>query len=320
MTAWKCCLATLVLGSTGCAPALGQEAESPLPQAEESLVLPLTLHRGHLLLDVELNGTVLHLTVDNGVLWDQLLLYGGPRIDALDLELDEPAPEAQSANDPPPLASASGLTLSLPGLELVDQQAYITPASSNFAALFPGEDGVISGTLFRRFVVELDFEGLQLSLSPPEGFEYRGDGQEFELESFGVGAYTLACTLDMGDDQTFEVHPVLDLGGLQPLLFFRTTRPDLPLPAGARPAHLGIGWSGHCGEVPELRIGRFRLKEVSTSYTNAVGKLGKECEGLLGPGVFARFRVTFDYSRKRMFLEPNDHFDAPFQEVFGGWQ
>ncbi len=268
---------------------------------------------------VEVNGSVLRLTLDNGVLWDQLLLYGGPRIDALDLALDAPPPAAAEGG-PPPMASASGLTLRLAGLELRDQAAFITPASANFARLFEGEDGVISGALFSRFVVRIDFETNELTLSPPEGFEYRGKGQELELTPFGTGAYTLSCGLRMEDGETFVVNPVLDLGGLQPLLFFQRAREDLPLPEGARPELLGINWKGHLGAVPELHVGKFVLKNVLTGYTEAVGKLGPDCEGLLGPGIFARFHVTFDYRHGRMFLEPNRYFDEPFQRRFRGWE
>ncbi len=83
---------------------------------------------------------------------------------------------------------------------------------------------------------------------------------------------------------------------------------------------LGINWNGHLGAVPELHIGRFVLKNVLTGYTEAVGKLGPDCEGLLGPGIFARFHVTFDYRHGRMFLEPNRYFDEPFQRRFRGWE
>ncbi len=216
--------------------------------------------------------------------------------------------------------SASGLTVRLPGLALRDQAAFITPVSANFAKLFEGEDGVISGTLFSRFVVRIDFETKELTLSAPEDFEYRGKGQELELTPFGVGAYTLPCSLHMGNGDIFVVNPVLDLGGLQPLVFFRGARGDLPLPEGARPESLGAGWNGHLGAVPEVRIGEFALRNVPTGYTEAEGKLGPDCEGLLGPGIFARFHVTFDYSRRRLFLEPNRHFDSPLRKRFRGWE
>ena len=227
--------------------------------------MPFEWHRGHLLLKVEVNGSVLRLTLDNGVLWDQLLLYGGPRIDVLDLKLDDPPPEA-AGDGLPPMDSASGLTLRLPGLALRDQAAFITPVSANFAKLFEGEDGVISGTLFSRFVVRIDFETKELTLSAPEDFEYRGKGQELELTPFGVGAYTLPCSLHMGNGDIFVVNPVLDLGGLQPLVFFRGARGDLPLPEGARPESLGARMcSGFSSDAPRMEYNANGIQLISKS-------------------------------------------------------
>jgi hypothetical protein len=307
MSVCKCILALLFLWTSDEVVAAQEQQQSFFTTETKSITVPFEWHRGHLLLKVEVNGEELRLTLDNGVLWEALLLYGGPKVDSLGLELDT-------------MGEASGLTVRLPGLELRNQAAVVTPASAGFAESFRGEDGSISGTLFNRFVVRIDFEKNELTLSDPKTFEYQGHGEKFELTLFEPAAHTLPGTLHMGDDKTFVVNPVLDLGGLQPLLFFRGTREDLPLPEGAQPEELGVGWSGHLGTVPELRLGKFTLKNVPTGYTEAVGKLGPRCEGLLGPGVFARFHVTFDYSRRWMFLEPNRHFDAPFRKRFPGWE
>ncbi|MBW2422558.1 MAG: hypothetical protein JRH19_28835 [Deltaproteobacteria bacterium] len=318
MDACRWTLAVALLGMFHGAIAAEPEAKPAHATEKRRITVPFEWHRGHILLKVEVNGSVLRLTLDNGVLWDELLLYGGPRVDALKLKLDEPPPGA-AEGELPPMASASGLTVGLPGLELRDQAAFITPASSRFAQLFEGEDGVIGGTLFSRFVVRIDFERSELTLVPPGGFEYQGKGKELALTPFGTGAYTMPVRLHMGDGEVFVANPVLDLGGLQPLLFFRGARGDLPLPDGASPETLAVGWDGHLGAVPEVRIGGFSLKDVPAGYTGAEGKLGPRCEGLLGPGIFARFHVTFDYSRERLFLEANRYIDAPFHARFRGW-
>ena len=275
---------------------------------------PFEWYRDHILLKVEVNGKELRLTLDNGVLWDSLLLYGGPRIDALNLEYDRESRLGQPG-DPNAISAdmVSGITIRLPGVELKNQTAVVTPASSNFSKIFQGEDGVISGCLFSHFVVRIDFDNMVITLTEPGKFEYRGKGQALTPKPFGRGAYTLPCTLHMQDGTRVVVNPMLDLGGLQPMLLFLGKRKDIPVPDDAIPAQLGVAWTGSIGRVRELQIGRYTLKDVVTGFTETEGKLGPDCEGLLGPQVFARFTTTFDYRNSTLYLEPNKRFHDEFK-------
>jgi hypothetical protein len=290
-----------------------------IPSSDGRKTIPFELFRGHLILDAEINGQTLHLALDNGVLWDELLLYGGPKIDALNLDYDFQAPSLGEEVATPTNKKASGFTLRIKGVELRNQAAVVTPADPRLSKAFQGEDGVISGSLFNNFVVQLDFERMTMTLVKPERFKYTGKGQELALMPFGVGSFTLPCGLKVPGKESIHLNPVLDLGGLQPLLVFLGSREDITVPGGATPAQLAVGWSGFLSRVPELQIGRFTLKNVVTGFTEAQAKIGKECEALLGPGVFARFLVTFDYRNRRVFLEPNSHFHDEFHSRFRGW-
>jgi hypothetical protein len=287
---------------------------------QESTTLPFRVHRGHFLIDAEVNGQPVSLTLDNGVLNDELLLYGGPRVDALDLQYTDKAtlgPEGDPASIS--VDVATNFTLELHGLELTGQSATVIPSALNYAALFEGEDGVISGALFNHFVVVIDFVAETITLTDPDDFVYEGSADPVALIPFGGGAYTLGCEVHFADGAVFSLDPVLDLGALMPLVCFTHTRADIPLPEDAVAGLIGIGWEGHTANVAEIRIGGHSLVEVPTGFTKAVGKLGTRCEGLLGPGFFARFDVTFDYPNERVYLEPNRHYDSRFKWRFQGW-
>jgi hypothetical protein len=43
----------------------------------------------------------------------------------------------------------------------------------------------------------------------------------------------------------------------------------------------------------------------------------KENDGLIGGEIFRRFKLILDYSRKRMILEPNNHFNDPYELTTG---
>jgi hypothetical protein len=275
--------------------------------------LPFEMVRGHMVLEVEVNGVDLRLAIDNGVLSDSLLLYGGPRIDTLNLEFSGKQRFGEEGQANSFLADvASGLTLRIGGTELRDQSAHVVPASTNMWKLFTGEDGVISGTLFSRFVVQIDFEETVVVLIEPDDFEPAGSGRELEMISFEDLAYTLPCTLTMPDGRTVSWNPILDLGSHLPLLLFLGAREDVSVPPGAIATQVAIGWSGHKATIPKVRIGDYTLKDVPVAFTKESARISENCEGLIGPQFLARFLVTFDHGKKRLFLKPNSRFDDPF--------
>ncbi len=178
--------------------------------------------------------------------------------------------------------------------------------------MFSGEDGVISGTLFTQFVVQIDFEAKVATLIEPDNFEPAVSGQELEMVPFEEMAYTLPCTLTMQDGRRVTINPVLDLGSHLPLLLFLGARKDISVPPDAIAAEVAIGWSGHKTTIPGIQIGKYTLKDVPVAFTDESARISENCEGLLGPQLLARFLVTFDYSKKRLFLEPNGHLDDQF--------
>ncbi len=275
--------------------------------------IPFEMHRGHIVLEVEVNGKAIRLALDNGVLNEALLLYGGPRVDALDLDFDGEQRFGDEGQPGSFVADiASGFTIRLQGLELGDQSAHVTPAATNMWKMFSGEDGVISGALFSHYVVQIDFIDAFITLIEPNAFVKAGMGQELALVSFENMAYTLACTLMMPDGESVSVNPVLDLGSHLPLLLFLNARTDITVPRGATATQVAIGWAGHKAVVPELKIGKYTLTDVPIAFTDESARISENCEGLLGPELLTRFLVTFDYRNQRVFLKPNSRFDGRF--------
>lgn len=62
------------------------------------------------------------------------------------------------------------------------------------------------------------------------------------------------------------------------------------------------------GRLKSLELGRFVIANPITGFTKVgeIADAGKA--GNIGGGFLRRFRVIFDYSRKRMVLEPNSRF------------
>jgi hypothetical protein len=68
------------------------------------------------------------------------------------------------------------------------------------------------------------------------------------------------------------------------------------------------------GRANAVRLGSFTLKNVPVQLSLDTEGAGasEENDGLIGGEIFRRFKVTLDYSRKRMILEPNKSFNDPY--------
>ena len=69
-----------------------------------------------------------------------------------------------------------------------------------------------------------------------------------------------------------------------------------------------------------MGLGSFRLENLIAQFSRA--RRGDDAsakyDGLIGGEVLRRFNVVFDYSRRRMMLEPNAQFSEPYEVDMSG--
>jgi membrane-associated protease RseP (regulator of RpoE activity) len=86
----------------------------------------------------------------------------------------------------------------------------------------------------------------------------------------------------------------------------------------------GVGVGGPTleavGRIAWLRLGSAMIEAPVTNFSRArAGILAQsDMTGIIGAEVLRRFTVTFDYSRKRMILQPNAHFGRPYEFDMSG--
>lgn len=119
---------------------------------------------------------------------------------------------------------------------------------------------------------------------------------------------------------------VLDLGSNLPLILLPSFIEEKKLRDSLPPTieTFGRGVGGEVGlpigRTGRLQIGSHALDRPVTAFprSGTFGRSGKA--GNIGSAVLRRFRVTFDYPRNRIFLEPNGRFGDPFEFDMGGLQ
>lgn len=285
--------------------------------------IPFEVFRGDIRMVGHVNGREVRMLIDNGFLWDQLLFFGGPQVDSLGLEYEGEAQVGGSGEgEAVPSQTASGITISFPGVEFRDQTAIITPYNWELAGMWSGTHGQVSATFFKHFVVEVDFDEMVLTLTDPARFTYRGNGVEVAMESLLPGSFGIPAVVEFDDGRRESLVLAMDLGLGDALEFFPGMEHDIAAPGQSIEASLGFGVQGETlgryGRVRSVEIGGYKIESVVAGFVSPdyTGRVFHEAN--VGLELMSRFNITFDYPHGRLFLEPNHTFAEPFEYDMSG--
>jgi hypothetical protein len=194
------------------------------------------------------------------------------------------------------------------GVELRDVKVAVMSVNPMFARFFWGEmAGVLGYDFISRFVVTIDYDAHTLVLDDPRSFTYAGHGTALPMKLNGVvpsveltldGKDRGEFRLDVGSSSTVDVHgPFGRAHGIERRL--RQAR-----------TVTGAGFGGQfvsvLGRLRRMAIGPYEWKDPMVSVARATeGAFASEdFAGNIGNRLLERFRVTFDYERRQLWLEP----------------
>ena len=230
----------------------------------------------------------------------------------------------------PELVASLGLkragTLSINGIAGKEEADWYAGATFDFAgekysprrvAVIPSDaqrprrerDGILGSSFFRRFVVEIDPKQKLVTLHDPGQFNYIGHGEIIPLQ-FRRDTPIVEAAFKFPDQAPVVARYEIDSGCDGALClghdFVESNRLDelaLPRRNGSRS---GVGGSvaTHEGRLPEFQLGAQKLTNVSANFFAKGSPVDPGLAGHIGLGVLREFKVIFDYSRRRMILEP----------------
>jgi hypothetical protein len=78
--------------------------------------------------------------------------------------------------------------------------------------------------------------------------------------------------------------------------------------------------TGRFGRVSELKVGKFVIAQPITLFSEdkAGAFASSALSGNIGARIAQKFRVFLDYGRRRIILEPNSAYGAPFDQASAG--
>lgn len=285
-----------------------------------ALRIPFEEDDGHIFLQARINDSPpLWFGLDTGAIRS---VIAKSRVQALGLRIDG-RQQVGGAGGIEEALILKGISVKLPGVELYNQTAWALPFETVAAAKGREMAGVIGYELFSYFVVDIDYAARYINLYEPQSYTYSGSGKSIPLTLRDGEIYVSAKVTVPGRD-ALEGQFVIDTGSNNTLMLASSFVEDHKLleSVGQTVAGRGGGIGGEIqlamGRAANLRLGDFVVNNPVTAFMKdgeiaAVGMAGN-----IGGRFLRRFRVIFDYSRRRMILEPNVYYPEAEESDMSG--
>lgn len=186
--------------------------------------------------------------------------------------------------------------------------------------------GILGSELFHSFVITLRPEEGYLVATLPDAFQAPKGRlwSSIPLSLENHKAYFTA-PVQLTDSLSLPLKLVLDTGASHALSIELDSDPRLQAPARRLPTDLGRGLTGivqgFLGRVPQLKLGRYTLPNVLTSFPNSADvhrRIDVPRNGNVGYELLKRFSLVIDYPHRRLLLRPNQEFRDGFEHDMCG--
>ena len=282
----------------------------------QSLIrIPFIMHNGKPLLDVEINGKKGTLMIDNGVLWDEIWLFGSQLVEDLQLKpIEESEIGGSGDGDPTAAYTSSNLTLKFKDIVFYEQLSFVSPPEAGFAKMFPGTDGQLCNTFCKHFIVEFDFIKKEVILHKPENYSFEGNkGNIIKMSENKNGTYAVPFSLTTIDGKTYTDDINIDFGGIYALKIALNSKYHIKPPENAEKTK-SYGAQGKSsefkGKIKSFAFGKFQFDNPTVIFGDKkTSRIHPNNLGVIGLPLFMNFNITFDYFNNQLYIIPNENFD-----------
>ncbi len=284
--------------------------------SEEHAPIPFKLMRNKIIVPVRVNDSEeLRIILDTGMPSDGLLLFEKKLADKLNLSGTNRYRISGAGEGKVTYATrAESILLTLAGNEFKNQSVLILEGDTMHG--FP-TDGVIGGTLFNSQVVQIDNDTKVITLIEPSKFKPDPSQEEIPLTFNENGIPFVDAAISISGDTEVDVSLYIDLASSEALELLVKSDMKFSLPEGLTQKHLGRGLDGDIhgrfGRISSFRIGSYVLHDVPTAFPqSAVRSRQKGADGILCNNTLRRFNLIFDYTKGKLYIEPNRSFRKSF--------
>lgn len=184
--------------------------------------------------------------------------------------------------------------------------------------------GLIGIEKFKNLVVTINYDKNSLKFTRTERYKVPVKADIIPLNILRGRPY-MTARVELDTKEIRDLWLMIDSGANHPLLL-ETDSTDSYKPLKSLPTTIGRGLGGNIpGEFVRsgwLLLGNSRLDNIITSisaeYISGNPASRNFRDGTLGSGALSRFKVSFDYTNKRMILVKGQKFNNPYEYNMSG--
>ena len=183
-------------------------------------------------------------------------------------------------------------------------------------------DGIIGFSFLSRYILDVDFDSLQVKMYSPGKYSYERKGKLFKPSFKRLAAQTVAVK----DNRKTAFKFYFDSGaGLCMLMSERFLKDSSVINPKRKPVitqaeGLGGKKSMQLTVVKYIKLGPFKFRNVPVHLYNDDNDIFSYpyAGGLLGNDLLRRFNIVFNYPAGEVQLTPNSHYSEPFDYAYTG--
>lgn len=217
-------------------------------------------------------------------------------------------------------------TLLLPGLRIDSLDFHISNYDFISSVYGVQIDGIIGYSFLKRYIVKVDYDSMKIFIYSPGSFIYGNNGELLNpvIQNIPIVAAPLK------NKEEIDTKYFFDMGAGLCLMLSNRFADDSCLfckPNQRKHKFIQSEAQGLIGKiamtqtvVQGVRLGQYYFHNVPTylfddvSNVTAYPSLG----GLIGNDLLRRFNVTLNYPENQIYLQPNMHFNDPFDYSYTG--
>lgn len=185
--------------------------------------------------------------------------------------------------------------------------------------------GLLGYEFFNNLAVKINFSDSTMSVSRPGDLKPFKKSQKLTIAIEDKKPY-METMVTFPDGNKALNKFIIDLGAGHPLSLENMLQKHA-LPKKSIRANLGVALNGpitgFISRINEIEIGRYKLKNVITSFPDKdylKRTYTVQRDGNIGIGILKRFNVIFDYTNNALYVKSNDGYRAPFEHDMSGME
>lgn len=187
--------------------------------------------------------------------------------------------------------------------------------------------GILGYEVFSRFIVEVDYERKQLSLSLPEFFHPQKKYQVLPITIQDTKPY-IQVPVHMKDGVVVNAKLLVDSGASHGLVLDPTSNSQIEIPQKHVSSLIGRGLggliTGQIARIKALELGKYKIDNVivnfpdPNSYTDTLKASDVFRNGAVGGEILSRFTTIFNFPGEKIYLKKNSSFHKDFNFNMSG--